>query len=44
MDVKTTFLNGFVKVEVYVEETVGFETPDMKNHVFKLKNYLCGLK
>ena len=28
MDVKTTFLNGIVKEEVYVEQSLGFETLD----------------
>ena len=29
MDVKTTFLNGVVEEEVYVEEPLGFKTHDM---------------
>ena len=28
MDVKTTFLNGFIEEEVYIEQLEGFETFD----------------
>ena len=44
MDVKTTFLNGVVEEEVYVEHPLGFETHDMETHVWKLKKALYGLK
>ena len=44
MDVKTAFLNGVVKEEVYVEQPLGFETHDRKIHVCKLKKDLYGLK
>ena len=40
MDVKTTFLNGVVEEEVYVEKPPGFETHDRHNHVCKLKKAL----
>ena len=33
MDVKTTFLNGVVEEEMYIEQPLGFETHDRKNHV-----------
>ena len=33
MDVKTTFLNGVVEKEVYVEQPLGFETHDREFHV-----------
>ena len=33
MDVKTTFLNGVVEKEVYVEQPLGFKTHDMKTRV-----------
>ena len=44
MDVKTTFLNDVVEEEVHVEQPLGFETHDRKNHVCKLKKALYGLK
>ena len=44
MDVKTTFLNGVVEEEVYVEQSLGFETHDRETHVCKLKKALYGLK
>jgi hypothetical protein len=44
MDVKTTFLNGVVEEEVYVEQPQGFETHDRKTHVCRLKKALYGLK
>ena len=44
MDVKKTFLNGVVEVEVYVEQPLGFETHERKTHVCKLKKDLYGLK
>ena len=44
MDVKTTFLNGVVEEEVYVEQPLCFETHDRKSHVCRLKKSLYGLK
>ena len=44
MDVKTTFLNGVVEEEVYVEQPLGFETHDRETHVCKLKKAFYGLK
>ena len=44
MDVKTTFLNGLIEEEVYIEQPQGFETDNQKNHVCKLKKALYGLK
>ena len=44
MDVNTTFLNGVVEEELYVEQPLGFETHDRKTDVCKLKKALYGLK
>jgi hypothetical protein len=44
MDVKTTFLNGEIKEEVYVELPQGFEVHDRETHVCILKKALYGLK
>ena len=43
-DIKTTFLNGVVKEEVYIEQPLGVETHDRKTHVCKLKKALYELK
>ena len=37
MDVKSTFLNGLIKDELYVNQPSCFERFDLPNHVFKLK-------
>ncbi|GJU42038.1 retrovirus-related pol polyprotein from transposon TNT 1-94 [Tanacetum coccineum] len=37
MDVKTTFLNGILREEVYVSQPNGFVDQDNPNHVYKLK-------
>ena len=44
MDMKTTFLNGVVEEEVYVEQPPRFETHDRQTHVCKLKKALYSLK
>ncbi|GJS90776.1 retrovirus-related pol polyprotein from transposon TNT 1-94 [Tanacetum coccineum] len=44
MDVKTTFLNGILREEVYVSQPDGFVDPENPNHVYKLKKALYGLK
>nr|GEV15992.1 retrovirus-related Pol polyprotein from transposon TNT 1-94 [Tanacetum cinerariifolium] len=44
MDVKTAFLNGNLREEVYVSQPDGFVDPDKPNHVYKLKKALHGLK
>nr|GEV52654.1 retrovirus-related Pol polyprotein from transposon TNT 1-94 [Tanacetum cinerariifolium] len=44
MDVKTAFLNGNLKEEVYVSQPDGFVDQDNPNHMYKLKKALYGLK
>nr|GEV86760.1 retrovirus-related Pol polyprotein from transposon TNT 1-94 [Tanacetum cinerariifolium] len=44
MDVKTTFLNGNLREEVYVSQPDGFGDQNNPNHVYKLKKALYGLK
>ena len=44
MDVKTTFLNGVIEKEVYIEQSQGSEVEDRWTHVCKLKKALYGLK
>nr|GEX92117.1 hypothetical protein [Tanacetum cinerariifolium] len=44
MDVKTAFLNGNLRGEVYVSQPDEFVDPDNPNHVYKLKKALYGLK
>ncbi|GKC03604.1 integrase, catalytic region, zinc finger, CCHC-type containing protein [Tanacetum coccineum] len=44
MDVKTAFLNGNLREEVYVSQPDGFVDPDNPNHIYKLKKALYGLK
>ncbi|GJS87911.1 retrovirus-related pol polyprotein from transposon TNT 1-94 [Tanacetum coccineum] len=43
MDVKTAFLNGELKEEVYVSQPEGFVDQDNPSHVYKLKKALYGL-
>nr|GEY44783.1 retrovirus-related Pol polyprotein from transposon TNT 1-94 [Tanacetum cinerariifolium] len=40
MDVKTVFLNGILREEVYVRQPDGFVDPENPNHVYKLKKAL----
>ncbi|GJZ20015.1 retrovirus-related pol polyprotein from transposon TNT 1-94, partial [Tanacetum coccineum] len=44
MDVKTTFLNGELKEEVYVSQPDGFVDPDHPTYVYRLKKALYGPK
>nr|GEX66961.1 retrovirus-related Pol polyprotein from transposon TNT 1-94 [Tanacetum cinerariifolium] len=44
MDVKTAFLNGNLREEVYVSQPDGFVDQDNPNNVYKLKKALYGLK
>ena len=44
MDVKSTFLNGMLQEEVYVEQPKGIIDPHRLDDVYKLKRALYGLK
>nr|GEX90436.1 retrovirus-related Pol polyprotein from transposon TNT 1-94 [Tanacetum cinerariifolium] len=44
MDVKSAFLNGKLKEEVYVKQHLGFESNEFPNHVCKLDKALYRLK
>ncbi|GJS38020.1 retrovirus-related pol polyprotein from transposon TNT 1-94 [Tanacetum coccineum] len=44
MDVKSSFLNGFINEEVYVAQPPGFIDFAKPNHVYRLKKALYGLK
>ncbi|GKB04089.1 retrovirus-related pol polyprotein from transposon TNT 1-94 [Tanacetum coccineum] len=44
MDVKSAFLNGKPKEEVYVKQPPGFDSNEFQNHVCKLDKALYGLK
>ena len=42
MDVKTTFLNGMIEEEVYIENPTSFENFDRESYVYPLKRALYG--
>ncbi|POM62859.1 reverse transcriptase [Phytophthora palmivora] len=44
MDVKTAFLNGFLKEDIYMAQPEGFAVPDKEHLVCKLLKSLYGLK
>ncbi|GJZ38268.1 retrovirus-related pol polyprotein from transposon TNT 1-94 [Tanacetum coccineum] len=44
MDVKSVFLNGKLKKEVYMKQAPGFESSEFPDYVCKLKKALCGPK
>jgi hypothetical protein len=44
LNVKSAFLNGPIKEEVYVEQPPSFEDSEYPNHVYKLSKALYGLK
>jgi hypothetical protein len=44
MDIKSSFLNGELEEEVYIEQPKGFQFPKNTDYVCKLKKALYGLK
>jgi hypothetical protein len=44
MDVKSAFLNGNLKDEVYVQQPPGFAIPDKEGKVLRLRKTLYGLQ
>ncbi|GKE35897.1 retrovirus-related pol polyprotein from transposon TNT 1-94 [Tanacetum coccineum] len=44
IDVKTDFLNGHLKEEVYVSQPEGFINQEFPDHIYRLKKALYGLK
>ena len=44
MDVKTTFFNGIIREEIYVEQPQGFGIHEKESHVLRLKKALYGMK
>ncbi|XP_070034596.1 uncharacterized mitochondrial protein AtMg00820-like [Nicotiana tomentosiformis] len=44
MDIKSTFLNGFIDEEMYVKQPPDFEDSQFPYHVYKLTKALYGLK
>ena len=44
LDVKSTFLNGILKEEIYVDQTPRYEIKRKELKVYKLKKDLYGLK
>lgn len=44
LDVKSAFLNGFLKEEIFIEQPEGFEVAGHEDKVYKLRKALYGLK
>ena len=44
MDVKTAFLNGFLKEELYMMQLEGFVNPKGANKICKLQRSIYGLE
>ena len=42
MDIKSTFLNGYLEEEVYVEQPQGYEFPSQEHKLYMLKKELYG--
>jgi len=44
LDIKSTFLNGSLEEEVYVQQPQGFEVKGQERKLYKLKKSFYGLK
>ena len=44
IDVKSSFLNGYIMEEIYVKQPPSFENEKFPDHVCKLSKVLYGLK
>uniref|UniRef100_A0A0V0HIE7 Putative ovule protein n=1 Tax=Solanum chacoense TaxID=4108 RepID=A0A0V0HIE7_SOLCH len=44
LDVKSTFLNGYLEEEVYVKQPLGFVVKNHEDKVLRLNKALYGLK
>ena len=44
MDIRSAFLNGDLKEEVYVHQSLGFAIPGKEGKVFRLRKALYGLR
>ena len=44
LDVKTAFLNGEIKEDIYISQPEGFEIKGKEDHILKLRKALHGLK
>ena len=44
LDIKTAFLNGEIKEDIYITQPEGFEVKGKEDHILKLKKALYGLK
>lgn len=43
MDVKSSFLNGYLEEKVYIEQSLGYKVKGKKDKILKLKKILYGL-
>lgn len=44
IDVKSAFLNGYLKEDIYIKQSPSFKDIDHPNHVLKFDKALYGLK
>lgn len=44
MDIKTAFLHGDLPEEVFLKQTLNFESEEYRDHVYRLEKVIYGLK